>query len=58
MSVSVWDDGPGIDPNARVDSGLGQKLTDAFAAELDGRMEVSSSATGTRHTLVLPLEVS
>ncbi|WP_375256801.1 sensor histidine kinase [Citreimonas sp.] len=55
MIVSVWDDGPGIDPNARVDSGLGQKLTQAFTTQLDGRMDVSSGASGTRHTLVLPL---
>lgn len=55
MTVSVWDDGPGIDPNARVDSGLGQKLTDAFTTQLDGKMNVASGASGMRYTLVLPV---
>ena len=55
MAISVWDDGPGIDPEARVDSGLGQKLTDAFISQLNGRMEVDSGAAGTRHILVIPL---
>ncbi len=55
MTVTVWDDGPGIDPSARVDSGLGQKLTEAFTEQLDGKMTVSSDASGTRYTLVLPV---
>ncbi|WP_235924130.1 sensor histidine kinase [Pseudoroseicyclus tamaricis] len=55
MKVSVWDDRPGIDPDARLDPGLGQKLTDAFTAQLSERMSIDSGAAGTRHTLVLPL---
>ncbi|WOI57799.1 sensor histidine kinase [Palleronia sp. LCG004] len=54
MTLSVWDDGPGIDPDARVDSGLGQKLTEAFTTQLDGKMHLKSETTGTRHTLVIP----
>lgn len=55
MTVMVSDDGPGIDPAARVDSGLGQKLTKAFTMQLGGRMELDSDAEGTRHTLILPV---
>ena len=55
MTVTVWDDGPGIDPDARTDSGLGQKLTEAFTTQLDGTLSVSSGESGTRHTLVLPV---
>ncbi|OLS46737.1 hypothetical protein BV509_14280 [Rhodovulum sulfidophilum] len=55
MIVSVWDDGPGLDPGARVVSGLGQKLIDAFTGQLGGKMQVCSDAPGTRHTLILPL---
>lgn len=36
MTLRVSDDGPGIDPQARVDSGLGQKLTNSFAMQLGG----------------------
>lgn len=55
MTVSVWDNGPGIDANARVDSGLGEKLTAAFTTQLNGTMDVYSGASGTRYNLVLPL---
>jgi chemotaxis protein methyltransferase CheR len=52
MELTVSDDGPGIDPDARVDSGLGQKLTHAFAAQLGGALTTTSGEHGTRHDLV------
>ena len=54
MTLVIADDGPGIDPDARVDSGLGQKLTDAFTTQLGGTLTVESSQTGTRHTMIIP----
>jgi chemotaxis protein methyltransferase CheR len=55
MALSVADDGPGIDPQARVDSGLGQKLIAAFADQLEGKITTESGATGTRHDLSIPI---
>jgi chemotaxis protein methyltransferase CheR len=55
MELMIADDGPGIDPGARVDSGLGQKLTSAFTSQLGGTMTIESDRTGTRHTLVIPV---
>jgi chemotaxis protein methyltransferase CheR len=55
MELMIADDGPGIDPAARVDSGLGQKLTSAFTNQLGGTMTIQSDRTGTRHTLVIPV---
>ena len=55
MRLVIADDGPGIDPDARVDSGLGQKLTDAFTTQLGGTLTVESGQTGTRHTMVIPV---
>ena len=55
MTISVWDDGPGIDVDAPSDSGLGHKLTAAFTTQLEGTLSVSSTGSGTRHTLVVPL---
>lgn len=55
MTLVIADDGPGIDPDARVDSGLGQKLTDAFTTQLGGTMTVESGQAGTRHTLIIPV---
>ncbi|WP_299049170.1 histidine kinase dimerization/phosphoacceptor domain -containing protein [uncultured Tateyamaria sp.] len=55
MTLEIADDGPGIDPDARVDSGLGQKLIDAFATQLGGTVAVESDQTGTRHTLMMPV---
>ncbi|MEO1324580.1 MAG: histidine kinase dimerization/phosphoacceptor domain -containing protein [Pseudomonadota bacterium] len=55
MTLEISDDGPGIDPKARVDSGLGQKLIDAFATQLGGTVAVESDRTGTRHTLAIPV---
>ena len=56
--LCISDDGAGIDPDARVDSGLGQRLTEAFATQLDGTIATSSDETGTQHTLVFPSSVS
>jgi chemotaxis protein methyltransferase CheR len=54
MELRVSDDGPGIDPQARVDSGLGQKLIVAFADQLGGTMTTESGMTGTSYRLVVP----
>ena len=54
FQLSISDNGGGIDPNARVDSGLGQKLTEAFTTQLSGKMTTQSDETGTRHRLVFP----
>ncbi|ETW10951.1 signal transduction histidine kinase [Roseivivax marinus] len=54
LRIRIWDDGGGIDPNARVDSGLGQKLTEAFSAQLDGTLERESNASGTSYTITIP----
>lgn len=55
MNLRVADDGPGIDPQARVDSGLGQKLTNAFAMQLGGELVTDSASTGTVHRLSIPI---
>ena len=55
MELVIADDGPGIDPDARVDSGLGQKLTDAFTTQLGGTLTIESDQTGTRHTMIIPV---
>ena len=55
MTLTVTDDGPGIDPHARVDSGLGQRLTNAFAMQLGGELVTDSASTGTAHRLSIPL---
>ena len=54
MTVTIWDDGPGIDPSVRVASGLGQKLTEAFSGQLGGEMHRDSGPGGTRYTLIIP----
>lgn len=54
LQLSISDNGGGIDPEARVDSGLGQKLTTAFATQLNGQITTESDETGTRHRLVFP----
>jgi two-component sensor histidine kinase len=54
----VSDDGQGADPR-RADSGLGGRLVDSFARQLDGQVERVSSNKGTIVSLTLPLrEVS
>jgi chemotaxis protein methyltransferase CheR len=54
LELWISDDGPGIDPQARVDSGLGQKLIVAFADQLGGSMTTETDLTGTRYGLVIP----
>jgi two-component sensor histidine kinase/PAS domain-containing protein len=54
VELTIWDDGPGIDENARVDSGLGQKLVEAFVQQLGGALSRTSGKDGTRHILVVP----
>lgn len=54
LEMSIWDDGPGIDPEARMDSGLGQKLVAAFVEQLGGTLDHDGSAGGTRYILRIP----
>lgn len=56
MDLVVWDDGVGIDHSARVDSGLGQKLTEAFSRQIQGELTRESGEKGTRHRLRFPLQ--
>lgn len=56
LQLSVFDNGGGIDPDARVDSGLGQKLTQAFTTQLSGKLITQSDESGTRHRLTFPHE--
>lgn len=53
--LTLWDDGSGIDKNARVDSGLGQRLTGAFTDQLGGRSTVDSDSSGTRFSMNMPI---
>ncbi|MEJ6396092.1 histidine kinase dimerization/phosphoacceptor domain -containing protein [Gymnodinialimonas sp. 2305UL16-5] len=53
--LTISDNGGGINPEARVDSGLGQKLTAAFTTQLEGRMTTESDENGTQHKLVFPV---
>ncbi|MBU2359167.1 MAG: hypothetical protein KKB02_09590, partial [Alphaproteobacteria bacterium] len=54
IDVTFWDDGSGMDKTARVDSGLGQKLVDAFVQQLGGVLTRTSDQHGTRHSLAIP----
>jgi two-component sensor histidine kinase/PAS domain-containing protein len=54
IELTIWDDGPGIDESARVDSGLGQKLVEAFVQQLGGALSRTSGKDGTRHILAIP----
>ncbi|MEH6755774.1 MAG: PAS domain-containing protein [Alphaproteobacteria bacterium] len=54
IELTIWDDGPGIDESARVDSGLGQKLVEAFVHQLGGVLSRTSGKGGTRHILAIP----
>ena len=54
VEFTIWDDGPGIDESARVDSGLGQKLVEAFVQQLGGALSRISRKDGTRHILTIP----
>lgn len=52
LVLEIWDDGVGIDPSARVDSGLGQRLIDSFSDQLKAETRLESGDQGTRTTLV------
>lgn len=54
IKLSIWDDGPGIDEDAHVDSGLGQKLVEAFVQQLGGAISRTSGQDGTRYILAIP----
>ncbi len=54
VELTIWDDGPGIDETARVDSGLGQKLVEAFVLQLGGVLKRTSGHDGTRYVLSMP----
>ena len=53
LRLTVSDDGKGADPR-RADSGLGGRLVDAFARQLDGQVERQSGNKGTIVSLTLP----
>jgi len=54
VELTIWDDGPGIDESARVDSGLGQKLVGSFVQQLGGALSRTSGKDGTRYILAIP----
>ncbi len=54
LEMAIRDGGPGIDPEAHVDSGLGQRLVAPLVEQLGGTLDHDSSAVGTRHTLRIP----
>lgn len=54
VELTIWDDGPGIDESARVNSGLGQKLVEAFVQQLAATLSRTSGKDGTRYILVIP----
>ncbi len=54
VEMTIWDDGPGIDENAHIESGLGQKLVQAFVHQVRGELSTTSGTSGTSHTLKLP----
>lgn len=47
LRLEVRDDGCGLQPGSRSDSGIGQKLVSAFAAQLGGEIAIESGSTGT-----------
>ncbi|GMN03831.1 sensor histidine kinase [Erythrobacter sp. MTPC3] len=54
IKILFSDDGPGIDENARVDSGLGQRLTSALVQQMGGTIALDSGDGGTRYTIAIP----
>jgi two-component sensor histidine kinase len=53
LHLTVADDGSGVDPQ-RADSGLGGRLVDSLAQQLDGRVERESGSRGTTVRLIFP----
>lgn len=56
MMLRIADNGIGIDQAARNTAGLGRRLSEAFARQLHGTIELSSSPDGTTVILRFPLE--
>lgn len=54
IEIRFGDDGRGIDENARVDSGLGQRLTNALVQQLGGTITLDSGERGTHYTIAIP----
>jgi two-component sensor histidine kinase len=55
LEVEVSDDGDGMKTRASSSgTGLGQKLVETFAKHLEAKVELSSSAEGTRHRILVP----
>lgn len=54
IEIRFSDDGRGIDKNARVDSGLGQRLTNALVQQMGGTITLDSGNAGTRYTIAIP----
>ena len=53
LRVTVADDGKGVDP-VRAGSGLGGRLVEGFAQQLDGRVERETGSQVTTVRLILP----
>lgn len=54
IEMRFSDDGNGIDENARVDSGLGQRLTEAFVQQMGGTITLDSGNNGTYYKIAIP----
>ena len=50
--LEVRDDGRGLDPTQRPESGIGQKLVQAFTTQLGGTPRIESGPKGTEVTLI------
>jgi two-component sensor histidine kinase len=53
--IAVADDGRGMPGSARARRGLGTRLVEAFVKRISAESEIRSSATGTVHTITVPL---
>ena len=55
MAIVVEDNGAGLQPTrSRSRSGLGTRLVERFVSQVGGTHEVTSSAAGTVHTILVP----
>jgi two-component sensor histidine kinase len=56
LELEVTDDGSGMKtPSRSPGSGLGHRLVETFAKHLNAKVEVSSSAAGTTHRILVPV---
>jgi len=56
LELEVTDDGSGMNtPSRSPGSGLGHRLVETFAKHLNAKVEVSSSAAGTTHKILVPV---